>query len=157
MLAVVDGDTIRVAYPDGSTGYVDLVGVDAPDLYGGVDPTEFAGVPDTSGGQTYLYAWAWVAKNTLRELVADESLRIHVVDSVSPTTDDYASSVEYDDVRVAYVSTDDTEVNRELLRRGVARATDTDHPEQTSFLEDMRSAQQAARGLWDTKDGLSVP
>lgn len=156
MLEVLDGDTIRVAYSDGSTGLVNLAGVDTPDLYGGVDPDEFAGVPDTSGGRMYLYAWGWSAQSTLRDLVG-ETVQIRVVDSVTPTVDDYASTTEYEGVQVAYVSVDETEVNRALLRRGVARATDTDHPNQAAFLETMRTAQQTGRGLWGTSDGLHVP
>ncbi|SEP28110.1 nuclease homologue [Halogranum amylolyticum] len=157
MRRVVDGDTIRVAYADGSTGLVDLVGVDAPDLYGGGDPEEFVGVPDSGAGRTYLYAWGWVARGTLRQLVADQSVRLRFVDSAPPTVDDYATTAEYDDVRAAVVSVEGTDVNRALLRRGVARATDTDHPDRESHLETTRTAQQDGRGLWGTADGLSVP
>ncbi|WP_085942449.1 thermonuclease family protein [Halogranum rubrum] len=158
---VLDGDTIAVVYPDGSTGLVDLAGVDTPDLYGGVDTAAF-GVPDTAGGETYLYAWGWTARRALQETLTDASVRIEVVDGATPAVDDFPPTVEYDNVVVAYVSADtqdanDAAVNRALLRDGLARATDTDHPRRTTFSETMEAAQDASRGLWDTNTDLSAP
>lgn len=157
VLRVLDGDSIFVAYADGSTGYVDLAGVDAPDLYGGVTPDEFAGVPDTDGGRTYLYAWGWTAKRTLREMVVGESVTLRFVESASPAVDDYVSPVDATDARVAYVLRDGTDVNRLLLELGIARATTPDHPNRASYVETMHTAQNAHRGLWDTAGGLHVP
>lgn len=45
---VVDGDTIDIRYPDGTTDTVRLLGVDTPEVNTGVSPDEFEGVPDAA-------------------------------------------------------------------------------------------------------------
>jgi len=52
--AVVDGDTVRVAYDNGIEDTVRLVGVDTPEVHTTNDPTEFEGVPDTEAGRDCL-------------------------------------------------------------------------------------------------------
>lgn len=44
----IDGDTIEVRFADGTTGTVRLLGVDTPETYGDMNPSEFPGVSNAT-------------------------------------------------------------------------------------------------------------
>ena len=51
---VVDGDTIKVRFENGTRETVRLLGVDTPEVYSENTPDEFEGVPETDDGRQCL-------------------------------------------------------------------------------------------------------
>ena len=80
---VIDGDTITVAFADGTVENVRLLGVDTPEVRADTRPEEFEGVPDTDAGRSHLRTWGERATAFVRSrLERGEAVRI-VVDETA--------------------------------------------------------------------------
>jgi micrococcal nuclease len=124
VVRVVDGDTIHVRLGD-HVEKVRYIGVNTPEVH---HPTR----GEEPGGR--------VAAGVNRELVAGRRVRLELD---TQARDRYGRLL-------AYVWVDQTMVNAELVRRGVAQVM-TVPPNvrhQTLFLELQRQARAAGRGLW---------
>ncbi|WP_101295231.1 thermonuclease family protein [Halegenticoccus soli] len=154
---VVDGDTLRVELDDGSEAIVSLAGVDAPELSAAQSPAAFEGVPDTAGGRQYLYAWAWMADAAVRSALAGERVGLRLIRSRDADADGGVPEISSPAYVFAGGTNASANVNLELLRSGLARATDDDHPEAEAFARAEREAREAAVGLWDLSEPLRVP
>ncbi|SFR89582.1 micrococcal nuclease [Halomicrobium zhouii] len=144
---VVDGDTVEVSYPDGSTDAVRLVGVDAPETRGETNPAEFEGVPDNESGRACLADAGDRASTTLTEWVDGADVTL-VVDPETDTRDQY-------DRLLAYVVRDDANLNYQLVARGYARVYDTSFTRADSFYAAESDARQASLGVWQCADPAS--
>jgi micrococcal nuclease len=142
--AVVDGDTIRVTYPNGSTDTVRLVGIDTPEVHVRNDPTEFEGVPDTEAGRTCLREAGTDASNFAK----DELLGREVGLALDPDTD---RRDRYQRL-LAYVVVDDRLFNYRLVATGHARVYDSQFSQAERFYEAEATAQAEERGLWRCVD-----
>ncbi|HEY8218421.1 MAG TPA: thermonuclease family protein [Acidimicrobiia bacterium] len=132
VIDVIDGDTIVVAFADGSTDTIRLLGVDTPETHHPTKPVECYG-PEAA---------AYTARRLGGRLVRLEG------------------DVEARDVygrRLAYVLVSGRRFNDELLRRGYARllviAPNRRHAHE--LLEAELTARHERRGLWRRCDDVA--
>ena len=136
---VIDGDTLRVAFPDGSQETVRIVGVDTPEVTpGGNDPDSFSGVTDP----WFLSAWGEEASATLRREVEGRE--------VSVTTDRSAGERDRYGRLLAYLhATDGTDIGELLLSRGLARVyTAESFTRKEHYLDVEEAAVRKRIGVW---------
>jgi micrococcal nuclease len=148
VVEVVDGDTLKVRFPDGRVENVRLLGVDTPEVHTGVSPDEFEGVPETDDGSAWLRDWGHRASEWMRQRVADAEVRIET----DPEADRRGSYGRL----LVYVSVDGENVNEELLTQGYARMYDSEFTKRTRFAELEASAQSQDAGLWAYTDGAGA-
>ncbi|WP_439331148.1 lamin tail domain-containing protein [Halobellus inordinatus] len=142
---VVDGDTIKVAYPNGTRETVRLLGVDTPEVYGENTPDEFEGIPETTAGAACLGRAGEDASAYAKDRLAGESVTL-VFDEQSDRRGYYGRLL-------AYVYVDGESFNYALLREGHARVYDSTFTERERY-EDMEvTARESRRGLWSCIEG----
>lgn len=142
---VVDGDTIRIRYANGTEDTVRLVGVDTPEVHADNDPTEFEGVPDTGAGRDCLRQAGDDASAVATDALFGERVGI-AVDSETDRRDRY-------DRLLAYVVADDRLVNYRLIAAGHARVyTESPFSRKDRFLDAETGAREDGRGLWRCTD-----
>jgi micrococcal nuclease len=139
VVRVIDGDTVRVTFPDGNQDTIRILGVDTPEL----DPDEsdpglFEGFPDPA----YLASWAEEASSVLRQEVGDREVFI--------TTDKQAGERDRYGRILAYLSTESgTDIGSLLLSRGLARVyTPETFARKEDYLQVQRAAMQKRIGIW---------
>lgn len=142
--AVVDGDTIRIEYRNGTRDTVRLVGVDTPEVHAENEPAEFEGVPDTAAGEDCLRSAGINASNFAKDRLLGRTVGI--------ATDPNLDRRGYYDRLLAYVVVDDRLFNYQLVASGRARVYDSDFSRQASFTAAETSAREARRGLWRCAD-----
>jgi len=137
---VVDGDTVDVRYPSGSTDRVRLLGIDTPETHVDNTPTEYEGVPDTEGGRACLRDAGENASRWLTERVEGEQVTL-VFDPMADQRGDY-------DRLLAYVYQNGTDLDYRLVADGRARVYESSftHLDEYHAAEDR--AQADGRGLW---------
>ncbi|MFC7076935.1 lamin tail domain-containing protein [Haloarcula halophila] len=143
--AVVDGDTIRIEYANGTTDTVRLVGVDTPEVHAENDPPEFEGVPDTTAGATCLREAGVDASNLAKDRLLGRTVGL----AFDPNLDRRG----YYDRLLAYVVVEDRLFNYRLVRSGHARVYESDFTRRAAFDRAEASARGAGRGLWQCADG----
>jgi len=162
VLRVVDGDTLKVAYPNGTEDTVRLVGVDTPEVHVENDPTKFEGVPDDEDGRACLDRHGENASSYAKERLDGQEVGL----AFDPNLDRRG----YYDRLLAYVLVDSegqspsesrtksgdlVTVNYDLVAEGYARTYDSDFSQKQRF----RAAEDAARengtGLWACASGDS--
>jgi micrococcal nuclease len=144
---VVDGDTLDVRYPNGTTDTVRLLGIDTPEVRGDNDPGEFEGVPDTAAGRECLRSAGDDASDALARRLAGTEVRL-AVDRRSDRRDRY-------DRLLAYVIHEGRNVNYWLVASGHARVYDSDFRYAQQFYAAEGSARREGRRLWSCSDGTS--
>ncbi|MBX0348847.1 lamin tail domain-containing protein [Haloarcula pellucida] len=147
--AVVDGDTIRIEYANGTRDTVRLVGVDTPEVTAENDPPEFEGVPDTEAGASCLRDAGVAASNFAKERLLGETVGL----AFDPDTDRRG----YYDRLLAYVVVDDRLFNYRLVATGRARVYDeSPFSRKDRFLAAESAAREARSGLWGCVDPAAV-
>lgn len=129
LIAVVDGDTIRVETLGGrQLGRVRLLGIDAPEVDHPPEPAE---------------CYAEDATGLLERLAPVGRTVELVTDTAQPKRDRY-------DRLLRYVDHDDVDLARELFARGAARRYEADQAlaREESYSAATDDAQGAERGLW---------
>jgi len=142
--AVVDGDTVRIEYANGTRDTVRLVGVDTPEVRAENDPTEFEGVPDSASGADCLRGAGTNASNFATDRLLGRTVGI--------ATDPDLDRRGYYDRLLAYVVVDDRLFNYQLVATGRARVYDSEFSRGDSFTAAETSAREARRGLWRCVD-----
>lgn len=138
---VVDGDTVTVAFADGTVENVRLLGVDTPEVYADPQPGEFEGVPDTEAGRAHLRTWGERATEFAESrLEPGETVRI-VVDETADRRGDYGRLL-------VYLYDEDELFNRLLLEEGYARLFDTAFGKRSAFADAEATARESGVGLW---------
>ncbi|NHN43272.1 endonuclease [Halorubellus sp. JP-L1] len=148
VVEVVDGDTLKVRFPDGRVENVRLLGVDTPEVHTGVTPDEFDGIPDTEDGRTWLRDWGHQASEWMIQRVADAEIRI----ATDPEADRRGSYGRL----LVYVYADGENVNEELLAQGYARMYDSDFSKRDAFASLEATAMSQDAGLWGYTDGAGA-
>ncbi|WP_338739329.1 lamin tail domain-containing protein [Haloplanus salilacus] len=128
VVAVSAPDRLTYRTESGARHTVGLAGVDAPGLDGG-DPETFDGVLTSDRGRRCLADHGRRALVDLRTDLLDEQVTVRTVGTAKGT-------------RVATVAVDGRLVNRRLVERGDARATDR------RYADAERAARSAHRGVW---------
>lgn len=140
VVAVVDGDTLDVRFPDGSTDTVRLLGIDAPETHAQTTPGEFEGVADNARGRQCLAQAGARATDALSAAVQNETVELRF-DADSPRRGSY-------DRLLAYVVENETNHNYRLVEAGHARVYDSSFTQADRFYAAESDARAAAAGLW---------
>jgi micrococcal nuclease len=130
VVKVVDGDTIRVRFPDGTVERVRLIGIDTPEVVHPRKPVEHFGREASEYTKKHL-------ENKIIHLSYDQNKR-----------DRFGRLL-------AYVWINDTLYNNQIIRDGYAFAY-TKFPFKDEYMEMFRESERYARinnrGLWAEKD-----
>ncbi|WP_058992897.1 lamin tail domain-containing protein [Haloarcula sp. CBA1127] len=146
--AVVDGDTIQVAYENGTGDTVRLVGVDTPEVHTENDPAEFEGVPETDASASCLRGAGTNASSLAKQQLLGETVGL----SFDPNLDRRG----YYDRLLAYVVHDGTLFNYRLVETGHARVYDSEFTRADRFYAAEDAARSDRRGLWRCVDSDAV-
>ena len=144
VIDVVDGDTVDVAYANGTQDTVRLLGVDSPEVRSPNDPAEFTGVPTTEAGERCLRRAGANASAYAVDRLADESVTL--------AFDPQSERRGYYGRLLAYVFVDGESFNHALLREGHARVYDTTFTERERYERTAAAARADRRGLWSCVD-----
>lgn len=168
---VVDGDTVDVRYPDGSTDTVRLLGVDTPETFGETSPAEFESVPATPAGRECLAVVGEDASAHVTERLEGESVTLRL----DPTADrrgsygrllayvlyDGPNATDGTDASATSASTERdaatnrssaTNLNYHLVAEGYARVYDSTFRQSERFYAAEADAQKGRVGVWDCRD-----
>ncbi|WP_435159407.1 lamin tail domain-containing protein [Haladaptatus sp. DFWS20] len=145
---VVDGDTLDVRYPDGTTETVRLLGVDTPETYSENTPDEFEGVPTNSAGEACLADEGEDAKSFMIERLEGKQVTLKF-DSESDKRGYYGRLL-------AYVYYGGEDYNYKLIDSGRARVYDSTFSKSSSYYSTESSAQSERRDLWRCRDAGGV-
>lgn len=140
VLRVVDGDTVRVEFANGTRDTVRLLGVDTPEPTNRNDPTEFPGVPDTEAGRACLLDWGTQASAYADRHLAGEEVRV-AFDALSERRGYFGRLL-------AYVHVDGDSFNRMLLADGYARVYESRFELREEYRRVADEARRNDRGLW---------
>jgi micrococcal nuclease len=142
---VVDGDTIKVVFPNGSRETARLLGVDTPEIHGENSPGEFEGVPDSEAGAACLDRWAERASKYAKNRLLGETVTISF-DENEPRRGYYGRLL-------VYVHDDEGEFNYGLVTRGLARVYDSDFQYKERYYAAETAAMNDGVGLWACREG----
>ena len=122
---VVDGDTIDVRKPNGRTERIRILGIDTPEVYGGIE----------CGGR---------AASALMKILARGRVRVKT-DATQPKRDRYGRLL-------AYVSRSGTDLGRRMVVRGRAKVyvVGSRFSRFRSYKSAQRIARADSRGSWGT-------
>lgn len=140
IVRVVDGDTMKIEYADGTQDTVRLLGVDTPEVHVKTDPAEFEGIPNTSAGREWLRGWGENASAYAKSQLVGEEVTI--------TTDEEADRRGSFGRLLVYIQQDGTTFNRELIAQGYARLYESQFSERDAFANAEANAQTNNVGLW---------
>nr|WP_284013890.1 thermonuclease family protein [Halobaculum sp. DT92] len=138
VVEVVDGDTLRFEYDNGTTDTARLLGVDTPEVYAENTPAEFEGVPDTDAGRACLAEAGDRASAYARDRLLGEEV-VLAFDANEPRRGYY-------DRLLVYVHHDGGSVNYALVDRGLARVYDSAFERGDRFYAAEERAMAAGRG-----------
>ncbi|EMA52936.1 lamin tail domain-containing protein [Halococcus thailandensis] len=134
---VVDGDTLDVRYPNGTTDTVRLRGVDTPEVHVPTNPSEFEGVPDSDAGATCLGDAGDEASAFTTRAVAGETVQLVGIDGRG----------RYDRL-LAFVRHDGHRLNYRLVATGHARVYDDQFEGREQFSRAETRARRNGTALW---------
>ncbi|QZX98952.1 lamin tail domain-containing protein [Halobaculum rubrum] len=149
VVEIVDGDTFRFEYENGTTDTARLLGVDTPEVYGENSPDEFEGVPDTDAGRSCLREYGDRASAYARNRLLGEEVTL-AFDSNEPRRGYY-------DRLLVYVHHDGGSFNYALIDRGLARVYDSSFERGDTFYAAEERAMAGSRGLWSCRNGTPGP
>jgi micrococcal nuclease len=137
---VVDGDTVKVRFPNGTRETVRLLGVDTPEVHAETTPDEFEGVPSTAEGRTCL--------RRAGESASDHAASALAGREVGLGFDEREGRRGYYGRLLAYVYVDGRQFNHALVAEGYARVYDSRFVERERYEAAERAARAAGRGVW---------
>jgi len=146
--AVVDGDTVQVAYENGTSDTVRLVGVDTPEVHTENDPAEFEGVPETDAGASCLRGAGTNASSFAKQHLLGETVGL----AFDPNVDRRG----YYDRLLAYVVVDGMLFNYRLVETGQARVYNSEFTRAEQFYAAEETARFERHGLWRCTDPNAV-
>jgi len=142
--SVVDGDTLKIRFSNGSIDTVRLLGVDTPETHVENNPDEFEGVPDTEAGRACLREAGQNATRYMTNKLLGEDIRMR--------TDSAADGRGYYGRILAYVAHDGTDMNYRLVASGRARVYDSTFSKSDRFYTAEQQAQENGTGVWRCAD-----
>jgi micrococcal nuclease len=138
--AVVDGDTVRIRYQNGTRDTVRLLGIDTPETRADNSPDEFEGVPDTAAGRDCLGEAGEAATRYATDRLLGETVSLRL--------DSQSDRRGYYDRLLAYVVHDGENVNYRLVASGYARVYDSEFTEADRFYAAESRAQDNGTRVW---------
>ncbi|MBM3948911.1 MAG: nuclease [SAR202 cluster bacterium] len=141
---VVDGDTVDIAFSDG-TQRIRLLGIDTPEISSRNEPNKYGNITDT------VCLDDWGAKATETMATALEEMNVEVVlDPEAPVFDSFRRVL-------AYVYQDGDDASRTLPEAGLARVyTEGDSSRIADYLGVQEVAMAERRGLWACAGGTEA-
>lgn len=135
---VLDGDTIFVGYPDGSTATLRLRDIDAPEIHSANEAYRFTGVTSAR----CLDQWGEIAARHALEALDGQSVDLVSGPTVVTSTFDQP---------LAYVRLDGEDFNSEMVALGYARAFvgQGNGPRVERYLQLEERARARGIGLWE--------
>lgn len=135
--SVTDGDTIDIKFSNNKEDTIRLLGVDTPELYSEVSPSEFDGT-----SKKCLDYWADKSKDFVEKKTNHNSISIKF--------DRNENRRGFYDRLLAYVYINNsTNINYQLVKHGYGRVyTDSDFTQKSTFLNAQEEAKENDRGLW---------
>lgn len=139
VVRIVDGDTIRVAFPDGSQETVRILGIDTPEkTVDGNDPGKFDGASDAR----LLALWGEEAAQYTTGRLDGPDITI-TTDRAAGTRDRYGRILAY------ITLPDGSDLGEELVEQGLARVyTPESFARKDRYLLVQQQAMRAGRGIW---------
>ncbi|KUG14134.1 endonucleasenuclease-like [hydrocarbon metagenome] len=139
VVRIVDGDTIRVAFPDGSQETVRILGIDTPETtVDGNDPGKF----DDASDARLLALWGEEAAQYTVERLDDRDITI-MSDRAAGTRDRYGRILAY------ITLPDGSDFGEDLVEQGLARVyTPESFARKDRYLSMQQQAMHAGRGIW---------
>ncbi|WP_227357164.1 lamin tail domain-containing protein [Haladaptatus salinisoli] len=141
---IVDGDTVKFRYRNGTSDTGRLLGVDTPEVHTSNDPAEFEGVPTNDAGASCLRDWGHKASEFARAELAGERVAI-ALDANEGPRDRY-------DRLLIYVRDDGKLFNYRLVSQGYARVYDSEFTKRDRFYSAESTAQRNGVGLWECRN-----
>lgn len=152
VIDVIDGDTMDVRMPDGSTERIRLLGVDTPETgAGNTDPDEWEGIPDTDDGRSWLASWGDEAKAYAESRLGGKEIYIET-DSQSDRRESYGRLLVY----ASQSESSSKSFNLRLIENGYARMYDTQFEQRSQYQSAEETAQRNNVGVWNYS-GSSTP
>ena len=137
---VVDGDTLKVAYENGTEDTVRLLGVDTPEVHVENSPDEFEGVPETEAGRSCLRRYGERASAHVKDRLTGEQVTLYF--------DANEGRRGYYDRLLGYVVADGAFFNYRLVADGHARVYESGFTARDAFEAAAGDARSAGTGLW---------
>lgn len=144
---VVDGDTLKISYDNGTEDTVRLIGVDTPEVHAENSPEEFEGVPETTAGEDCLRRWGERASEVTKELDGE---------TVGLAFDENLDRRGYYGRLLAYVVVDGGTHNFRLVSEGYGRVYDSSFTERETYDAAEERARTDGVGLWTCADGAET-
>ena len=138
---VVDGDTLKIQFANGTEDTVRLLGVDTPEVHAENTPDEFEGVPETDAGRQCLRRWGERASAYAKDRLTGETVGL--------TFDANEGTRGYYGRLLAYVGHDGESFNYRLVADGYGRVYDSQFERRDRFYDAEATAQQQGTGLWE--------
>lgn len=142
---VVDGDTMDVRMPDGSTDTIRLLGVDTPETSASeTAPEDWEEIPTSDDSRRWLADWGGQATSFAEERVSTGSEIYIEVDEEADRRGSFDRLLVY-----AYQDEEaDTSFNLRLLEEGYARVYDSEFSKRAEFDLTEIQARDAEKGAW---------
>jgi len=135
--SVVDGDTYKVRFSDGSTDAVRMLGVDTPETYNQNSPSEYGNITDIS----CLGTWGDKARTYVTQTIEGKQVRL-IFDAQAGRRGSY-------DRLLAYTKIEGELLGSLLVQNGYARVyTASSFAKKQAFLSLQNNAQSQKVGLW---------
>ena len=139
VIQAVDGDTVVVAFEEGSVGPVSLLGVDTPETYSPNYRREYGDITDIP----CLDKWGLAATEFTSEALKGHTVRI--------TLDPAAGALR--GWLVAYIEVDGQDFNAALVEHGYARAhIEGESSREQEYLALEQQARARGVGLWECEE-----
>lgn len=145
---IVDGDTVKFQYENGTTDTGRLLGVDTPEVHTENDPTEFEGIPDDAAGSSCLRDWGHKASEFADTELAGTRVTITLDENEGPRG-------YYGRLLIYIREGDGTLFNYQLVKQGYARVYDSEFTKRQRFYAAESAAQKTGLGLWECASGGS--
>ncbi|WP_347720517.1 thermonuclease family protein [Candidatus Nanohalovita haloferacivicina] len=144
LISITDGDTIDIQI-NGRNDTVRLLGVDTPETHSSNNPKEF-GLQDTAENRACLEIYGEEAAEYL-ERNLDSSIRVET----DPSADRRGSYGRL----LAYVYSDNTSINKQLLEKGLARVYTGEFTREKEYLRIEKEAKEKEKGLWSCPNAVA--
>ncbi len=143
---IVDGDTVKFEYKNGTQDTGRLLGVDTPEVHTDNDPTEFEGVPDDDTGSSCLRDWGHKASEFADTELAGKRVTITLDTNEGPRG-------YYGRLLIYIREGDGTLFNYQPVKQGYARVYDSQFTKRERFYAAESAAQKNGLGLWECANG----
>jgi micrococcal nuclease len=140
---IIDGDTLRLSFPDGRTETLRILGIDTPEVTpGGNDPGKFDGITDP----WFLSLWGEEAALYAHQKLDGQVVTIEC-DRDAGTRDPYGRLL------ATLTLPDGSDYGEELLMRGLARVyTQETFTMEERYLSVQNDAIDARTGIWSGRE-----